>query len=253
MKKTILLALLFVHCLSAQEEFNPDYVAHHAQYIPETPNAATFTIYGDTPVNHATGIPQINIPLFTIQEDGVSVPISLSYHASGVKVDELSSVVGLKWTLNAGGGIFRQVNDNPDETGWLQPDARGFVTPEWLAAQGDIATWQTQRLIGHSDELDDYYPDDFNYTFLNHSGSFIFNQDGTTQEEKESTLFIEKIQSHGNTFHFNAYDGLGTTYHFDTSAVESNGRQVLFASDAGGLSLSREANPTGRMLNKLVT
>src|SRR5690606_13912432 len=100
-------------------EFDPEYLEYHNKFVPPTPNASTFTIYGDVPVSHATGLPQINIPLFTLEEDGVKIPISLSYHASGVKVDDLSSVVGLKWTLNAGGGIFRQVNDKIDEEGWL--------------------------------------------------------------------------------------------------------------------------------------
>ncbi|PKV49570.1 YD repeat-containing protein [Aquimarina sp. MAR_2010_214] len=251
--KNITIVLFFFCCSFYAQEFTPDYIEYHAKYTPETPNASTFTIYGNTPVNHATGVPKIDIPLFTIEEDGMSVPISLSYHASGVKVDDLSSVVGLKWTLNAGGGIFRQVNDNPDETGWLQANSRGFVTPDWIAAQGRIDVWETQQLIGHSDKYKDYYPDDYNYTFLNHSGAFIFNQDGTIQEEKESALFFEKNSGVDNSFYFKAHDGYGARYHFNNDNIESNGKHILFASDAGGLSLNREGSVTGWMLNKLVT
>ena len=150
---TVLLCAILCCFWGTAQTFNPEYLEYHDKYVPPTPNAANFTIYGDIPVNHATGIPQINIPLFTLEEDGVAVPISLSYHASGIKVDDLASAVGLKWTLNAGGGIFRQVNDKIDEQGWLEPTMRGFVNPTWLATQGAITTIQTQNLIADSFEM----------------------------------------------------------------------------------------------------
>ena len=169
------LALFFMFSVHVcAQDFNPDYLEYHSKVAPETPNAATFTIYGDTPVNNATGVPQINIPIFTLVEDGVSVPISLSYHASGIKVDELSGVVGLKWTLNAGGGIFRHVNDKRDETVWLDPARRGIVNPTWLAGQGSLKDVAVQDLISFSAGYHDYYPDDFSYNFPGQSGSFIF-------------------------------------------------------------------------------
>ncbi|MBG6133766.1 YD repeat-containing protein [Aquimarina sp. EL_43] len=257
-KATILLLFLFCYGLCAQaqtqEEFKPDYLTYHSKYVPETPNASTFTIYGNTPVNHATGIPQIEIPIFTIQEDGNSIPISLSYHASGVKVDDLASVVGLKWTLNAGGGIFRQVNDKIDEEGWLVPNSRGIVTPDWLASQGQINTQAVQRQIGSSDYYHDYYPDDFSYSFLNHSGAFIFNQDGTTAQEKQSSMLIEKVAGAGNSVYFKALDEMGNTYYFDNdTARELNAKQVVTATNEGNVSTNSESYPTGWMMNKLVT
>lgn len=257
-KATILLLFLFCYGLCAQaqtqEEFKPDYLTYHTEYVPETPNASSFTIYGNTPVNHATGIPQIEIPIFTIQEDGNSIPISLSYHASGVKVDDLASVVGLKWTLNAGGGIFRQVNDKIDEEGWLVPNSRGIVTPDWLASQGQINTQAVQRQIGSSDYYHDYYPDDFSYRFLNHSGAFIFNQDGTTEQEKQSSMLIQKVTGVGNSAYFKALDEMGNTYYFDNDTMrELNSKLVVTGTNDGNISTNSDSYPTGWMLNKLVT
>ncbi len=83
--------------------------------IPRTPNAASLGKYGDIPVSHYTGVPNISIPIYTVTEGELSLPISLSYHGSGIKVNETASWVGLGWSLNAGGIISRTVVGGRDE------------------------------------------------------------------------------------------------------------------------------------------
>jgi hypothetical protein len=51
-----------------------------------SPNAASLGKYGDYPVSYNTGLPQISIPFYTVKEGPLSLPISISYHASGLKV-----------------------------------------------------------------------------------------------------------------------------------------------------------------------
>jgi YD repeat-containing protein len=75
------------------------------QISPLTPNAASFSKYGDVPVSLYTGIPNISIPIYEIKVDEFTLPISLSYHAGGVQVEDLPSWVGTGWSLNAGGVI----------------------------------------------------------------------------------------------------------------------------------------------------
>ncbi len=67
-------------------------------------------------VNHATGTLGVNIPIYTLTEGNLSVPISLSYDGSGVLVESQASRVGLNWRLNAGGFISREIRGLPDET-----------------------------------------------------------------------------------------------------------------------------------------
>src|ERR1700722_12616602 len=85
-----------------------------------SPNAAALGKFGDIPVGYHTGVPQIGIPFYTVQAGPLKLPISLDYHASGIKCMEPASWVGTGWALNAGGVITRTVQGQPDEVG---PDA----------------------------------------------------------------------------------------------------------------------------------
>src|SRR5258706_15772099 len=74
-------------------------------FTPPSPNATSLGKYGEVPVSYYTGIPNISVPLYSIKSRDLELPISLNYHAGGIRVEELASWVGLGWTLNAGGVI----------------------------------------------------------------------------------------------------------------------------------------------------
>ncbi len=59
-----------------------------------SPSAAALGKYGDIPVTYHTGIPNVSIPIYTVTAGNLSLPISVSYHASGLKVQEAASWVG---------------------------------------------------------------------------------------------------------------------------------------------------------------
>src|SRR5690349_2361229 len=77
--------------------------------VPPTPNATALGVYGAVPVSLHTGIPNISIPLYQMSGTDIQLPIELTYHASGVKVEQMASWVGLGWALNAGGVVTREV------------------------------------------------------------------------------------------------------------------------------------------------
>lgn len=80
---------------------------------PDAPTAAQFLRYDEMPVSEYTGIPNISVPLFEINEDGVKLPLTLSYHAGGIKVNQDASWVGLGWDLSLG-SIVQIINDEDD-------------------------------------------------------------------------------------------------------------------------------------------
>lgn len=74
-----------------------------------SPNAAALGKFVHVPVNKHTGITQIDLPIYSVTEGSLELPITLKYHAGGVKVAESASWVGTGWALNAGGVITRSV------------------------------------------------------------------------------------------------------------------------------------------------
>src|SRR5258706_10265539 len=140
--------------------------------------------YGDYLVDPSTGVVPVNIPLYTIKTAKLEFPISLSYHASGIKVEEEASYVGLGWTLNASGVITRQIKDKPDEDGY------GFlVTGKSLPYYNDISRPNFGPGIGttgYADSIKNWYqgsldkePDLFNVISANLTGEFSCDNTGT--------------------------------------------------------------------------
>src|SRR5688572_29179976 len=94
--KTCLLCLIslllniFAIKTFAQEPYKP-------QFGPPSPEASALAQHADVPVNLNSGTPTISIPLYTIKERGLTLPISVNYHASGNKVNTHATRVGLGW------------------------------------------------------------------------------------------------------------------------------------------------------------
>jgi YD repeat-containing protein len=98
----------------AQQPSNSNIKNLFINVTPVSPNAASLGKYGETPVNYYTGLPNISIPLLEIKSGSLTLPISLSYHGAGIKVDEEAPSVGLGWSLNAGGTIVRTIKGRDD-------------------------------------------------------------------------------------------------------------------------------------------
>jgi len=68
--------------------------------IPASPNAHELGEYGSVPVNLSSGSLGLTIPVLTASEGGITIPISLAYQSSGLKVDASPSWVGMDWVLS---------------------------------------------------------------------------------------------------------------------------------------------------------
>ncbi len=167
----ILLAicLLGYHTGSAQQGFptNPTQINE----IPPSPTVWEFEKYGNYPVSMHTGVPNISIPITTAQSGAIQVPISLNYHASGIKVDQKASWVGLGWTLNAGGKITRTVRGAVDEKVGV-----GYIETQYQTTSSLDPTTDYYVIEEMMNGNKDSEPDIFNYDFMGYSGKFVFNR-----------------------------------------------------------------------------
>jgi len=137
----------------------------------KSPTSASFEKYGDYPANLYSGLPEISIPLYTIESGDLKIPITLSYHASGIKVDQAASWVGLGWTLSSGGTVSRTVNGLPDEE-------RGyFYTYKHPGSYNQNSTQDVSELYATVvDKSIDTRPDIFSYNLPGYNGKFFFSK-----------------------------------------------------------------------------
>ncbi|RBL91435.1 hypothetical protein DF182_02105 [Chitinophaga flava] len=85
------------------------------QLIPPSPLTQEVEKYINYNVSMYNGLPEISIPLYTIELKGMKIPISLSYHASGIKFQQNSGEVGLGWVLNPSFRVSRTIYGQPDD------------------------------------------------------------------------------------------------------------------------------------------
>lgn len=178
---------------------NTDY--DEQKVIPPSPGTAQFQKYGDYSVSGYTGVPGISVPLYTIKAGDITVPIYLSYHASGTKVDEIRypNIVGLGWTLQVGGVISREIRGVPDEAAVGGKNFDGFT---------DYSnSYDAMREI-ESGQVDNEY-DLYSYNFLGRSGKFLDNTGENGYEAFRITYDQLKFSSN-----FQVRDEAGRGYTF---------------------------------------
>jgi hypothetical protein len=145
------------------------------------------------PVSEAAGTPSISIPLYEIRSDSLTLPLSLSYHASGIRVMDQASWAGLGWALNAGGVITRQVRGLPDE----RPNgfSRNFNK---VPRQDTITSLKDEVRLGQIAAIKvDYQPDLYNFNFQGQAGSFMLDSSGQFQTLPLQPVRIRQQQAAG--------------------------------------------------------
>ncbi|WP_299187062.1 hypothetical protein [uncultured Aquimarina sp.] len=205
----IVLCFGFYHA-SAQDE---DQEVSKLQFTPPTPEVAALGKYIETPVSLFTGIPQISIPIYNIQQKRFSIPISLSYHAGGIKVEEVASRVGMGWTLSAGGMITRTMKKQPDDasSGYLNTPYTVSNINDYLPLESSEGQQLLQGLLANTL---DYQPDIFNFSFAGYSGSFYFDQETKLPIFQDYVpLKVEPVYKRSNQTITNSHPGLDSRDH----------------------------------------
>ncbi|MDX2190970.1 MAG: RHS repeat-associated core domain-containing protein [Bacteroidota bacterium] len=168
--------------------------------VMPAPNAASLGKYGDIPVSAFTGIPSISIPIYTLKEGPIDLPISIDYHGSGIKINENASWVGLGWSLNAGGIITRTVLGLPDEI-----NSYGYL---------HTSDEESKNLLAVENLLADNEPDIFSYNISGYTGKFVIDKNGECLQTKRSDVKIQVFGISGFDIYFLILTPEGTRYLF---------------------------------------
>lgn len=248
-RKIILILIIYLSyfmvlfCLIVPDISGQDHAAGLDKIIPPSPRASSLGRYGDIPVNLYSGTPEISIPIYMVQGKGINVPVSLSYNASGIKVEDIPGWVGLGWTVQAGGIITRTVRGRADDLpgGFLNNPTHGFI-----ALDNDYYGFGTWRLpldrtereqyldLVHRDIIDTE-PDLYYFNINGQSGKFVFDVDGSVVIIPQQNLRIEPQQStSGEIQSWKIWDGKGNLYTFG----KTNANEISFPRDVSGAPLT---------------
>lgn len=205
--------------------------------IPPSPEAASLGKFTEVPVSLYTGLANVSIPITSFEVGGKSFPVSLNYHARGVKVSEIASRVGIGWALNAGGAISRQTRHVADDgpLGYLD-SGNSLITK---LASGDWFTSQTARdsFLGQDQGTQgdtDRSPDVYSLQASAISAKFIMDYKAPHNPilQKYDDLEVSySLDVDGRIESFIAIDAQGFTYYFgrskDGSRTAQNWDQTL--------------------------
>lgn len=194
--------------------------------IPIAPsaNAASLGKYGEIPVSYYTGTPKIEIPIHELKLGSYTLPVSISYHASGIKVAQEASSVGLGWALNAGGVITRSIRSLDD---FQQSNGTGYYWDSDLPpANEELDPIDIASNLNSYQELymgiRDAEPDVFYYNFGGFSGKMFYSPlDNKFVSEKVNNLKIEYSDNTKNG-RWNIYTADGVKYVFSTPELTAD-------------------------------
>jgi len=177
--------------------------------IPPSPEASALSRYADIPVSFYTGTPQIEIPLYTLKCGDLTIPISLAYHASGIRVEDPSTSVGMGWVLNSGGLISRTIRGGADGVGSNVNNGLPIPNSPTMQDFNNLINLGAPNLYYQSIEADIFY-----YNFNGYTGSFYIKGDKVLLK-KADDIKIEFIQSNLDLIGFTATVKDGTKYFFE--------------------------------------
>ncbi len=184
------------------------------RYSELTPSVETAQMSQFGPVSPSlyTGALSFSLPLQTYQDPDFTLPVSLDYCFDGYRPAVHSGIIGYGWHLNCGGVITREVRGLPDDLRNWDSNTDGFyyatqnsifnhlagANPYVLINMNDYPNLVTE---GNANKIDifsdipvfvseadlqdpsrwiyDASPDLFHFSFLDYSGYFFFQQDGT--------------------------------------------------------------------------
>lgn len=204
------------------------------QIIYPTPSAMEMYKYLGHPISYATGLIDISVPLYTMKNSNLDIPLQLKYHSSGIKIQDAEGVLGLGWSMFPGFKISRIIMGKPDDVyPVVSNDFDNMFSSDSNSAameMSNFATFITQ--FGGQDGKSpgqirkDGLHDIFSIYLPNENTSFILEYvDGKYNPlmlpEKSPLRIVPIFDNNGNSsyklYAFDVWDAQGNKYSFGPS------------------------------------
>jgi len=187
-------------------------------FAPKSPEAAAFLKYGEYPVDLSTGVPNISIPIYTITDGNFKLPISLNYHASGIKVNQEATWVGLGWNLNYGAQVILSARDDIDEN---NPYIDQIPDENEIMAYWNLHPFSFNSGIMTEQHLDkSRVKDVYSFSSPTANGSFYINNFATNDVvvfPPDASFKVKLLGVSRSNMGFEITDSLGNNYVFNTT------------------------------------
>lgn len=184
----LLTSLLFFSLITKSQaqvpgDFNVANQLTYIDFLPPTPAVASLSDFSRIGGGLSSGSAQFNVPLTSINLNGVAVPVALNYSSTGIKVDDLASRVGMGWQLNAGGSISRVMQ------GALDENARMLLIPQ-NKLRIEFYDYINNALAVKPQSNFDNQPDLFSFDVCGLRGKFYLNDNNEAVLFPKSNLSI---------------------------------------------------------------
>lgn len=225
---TIIL-IVFVALGNTQAQLRIDKV------IPPSFNSAALIKYCDHPVGIQYGIPKIKYSVRTLINEDLFVPISMNYHALGIKVEEEATWAGLGWYMEAGGVITRIIRGENDLGFVDEKDnskALGYPFEHIKPCLEDCGDNESEEFHSKvcAGEIDSD-PDIFFFNILGMKGKFLLTPDHPQDTEKLSISIVAPRKMTINyvlaTNSWEVIEERGFKYIFKTREITTNHNYYL--------------------------
>ena len=182
--------------------------------IYPSPSSSVFKKYTGSQPSLSTGTVNIPISLYELKYRDITIPFTLRYSTSGIKVFDESYPTGLGWTLTPGLRLTRQIMNRPDEKfrriNYTANPPLGYdsLFLSSILIDGQHNQHQNVDYVDSQHDIFTLYLIDNSYNFLMHK-----NADGTYVAVDDGLSGL-KIDADSCFSHFTVTDNSGIRYRF---------------------------------------
>ncbi|MCB9056136.1 MAG: hypothetical protein H6549_09770 [Chitinophagales bacterium] len=171
----------------------------------QSPQASSLSKYIESPVNYYNGKAGISVPIYSINFGDIEIPITLSYQADGIKVNQEASWVGLGWNLDIGGLISHDIKGDDDEYG------SNHVFNQVFPTGSGIGYNPTSMVVGKKCNTGDIY----NINGTPYNCSNLFSLVGGAPVDGEPDLYVYNFGRYSGKF----FSGVGSYVDMGTNNI----------------------------------